>query len=113
VTDPGVLGVFVAVYAGMILGEIPGLALDRSGIARPGASASDRPAHGVAALRADGRLRPVPPRGHRQRGRPAHRRTRSSSQGDARSGRRGCRQRRFNPVPFLLGLAAALVYLRG
>ena len=35
--DPLVLTVFVIVYAGMILGEIPGLALDRSGIALLGA----------------------------------------------------------------------------
>ena len=32
-----VLSVFILVYAGMILGEIPGLALDRSGIALLGA----------------------------------------------------------------------------
>ncbi len=38
-TDPVVLLVFVLVYAGMILGEIPGLALDRSGIALLGAIA--------------------------------------------------------------------------
>jgi Na+/H+ antiporter NhaD/arsenite permease-like protein len=38
-TDPIVLFIFVAVYAGMILGEIPGLALDRSGIALLGAIA--------------------------------------------------------------------------
>ena len=31
--DPAVLAVFVAVYAGMVLGEIPGLALDRTGVA--------------------------------------------------------------------------------
>lgn len=37
--DPLVLAVFVVVYAGMILGEIPGLALDRSGIALLGAIA--------------------------------------------------------------------------
>jgi Na+/H+ antiporter NhaD/arsenite permease-like protein len=37
--DPIVLAVFVLVYAGMILGEIPGLALDRSGIALLGAIA--------------------------------------------------------------------------
>jgi Na+/H+ antiporter NhaD/arsenite permease-like protein len=37
--DPIVLTVFVLVYAGMILGEIPGLALDRSGIALLGAIA--------------------------------------------------------------------------
>jgi Na+/H+ antiporter NhaD/arsenite permease-like protein len=35
--DSLVLAVFVIVYAGMILGEIPGLALDRSGIALLGA----------------------------------------------------------------------------
>jgi Na+/H+ antiporter NhaD/arsenite permease-like protein len=35
--DPLVVSVFVIVYAGMILGEIPGLALDRSGIALLGA----------------------------------------------------------------------------
>jgi Na+/H+ antiporter NhaD/arsenite permease-like protein len=35
--DPLVLTVFFVVYAGMILGEIPGLALDRSGIALLGA----------------------------------------------------------------------------
>ena len=34
-----VLSVFLIVYAGMILGEIPGLALDRSGIALLGAIA--------------------------------------------------------------------------
>jgi heme O synthase-like polyprenyltransferase len=34
-----VLTVFLVVYAGMILGEIPGLALDRSGIALLGAIA--------------------------------------------------------------------------
>ena len=34
-----ILGVFILVYAGMILGEIPGLALDRSGIALLGAIA--------------------------------------------------------------------------
>lgn len=38
-SDPVVLLVFVLVYAGMILGEIPGLALDRSGIALLGAIA--------------------------------------------------------------------------
>ena len=38
-SDPIVLVVFVLVYAGMILGEIPGLALDRSGIALLGAIA--------------------------------------------------------------------------
>jgi Na+/H+ antiporter NhaD/arsenite permease-like protein len=38
-TDPVVLSIFVAVYAGMILGELPGLALDRSGIALLGAIA--------------------------------------------------------------------------
>jgi Na+/H+ antiporter NhaD/arsenite permease-like protein len=37
--DLFVLVVFIAVYAGMILGEIPGLALDRSGIALLGAIA--------------------------------------------------------------------------
>lgn len=37
--DPVVLTVFVAVYAGMILGEIPGLAIDRTGIALLGAIA--------------------------------------------------------------------------
>ena len=37
--DPLVLSVFILVYAGMILGEIPGLALDRSGIALLGAIA--------------------------------------------------------------------------
>lgn len=37
--DPLVLTVFLVVYAGMILGEIPGLALDRSGIALLGAIA--------------------------------------------------------------------------
>jgi Na+/H+ antiporter NhaD/arsenite permease-like protein len=37
--DPIVLTVFVLVYAGMILGEIPGLALDRTGIALLGAIA--------------------------------------------------------------------------
>jgi hypothetical protein len=31
--------VFVAVYAGMLLGEIPGLALDRAGVALLGAIA--------------------------------------------------------------------------
>ncbi len=35
--DPLVVTVFIIVYAGMILGEIPGLALDRSGIALLGA----------------------------------------------------------------------------
>jgi Na+/H+ antiporter NhaD/arsenite permease-like protein len=35
--DPLVVAVFVGVYAGMILGEVPGLALDRSGIALLGA----------------------------------------------------------------------------
>jgi Na+/H+ antiporter NhaD/arsenite permease-like protein len=38
-TDLIVLAVFVLVYAGMILGELPGLALDRSGIALLGAIA--------------------------------------------------------------------------
>lgn len=37
--DLPVLAIFVLVYAGMILGEIPGLALDRSGIALLGAIA--------------------------------------------------------------------------
>jgi Na+/H+ antiporter NhaD/arsenite permease-like protein len=37
--DPLVLTIFVLVYAGMILGEFPGLALDRSGIALLGAIA--------------------------------------------------------------------------
>lgn len=37
--DPVVLAIFVLVYAGMILGELPGLALDRSGIALLGAIA--------------------------------------------------------------------------
>jgi Na+/H+ antiporter NhaD/arsenite permease-like protein len=37
--DPLVLAIFILVYAGMILGEIPGLALDRSGIALLGAIA--------------------------------------------------------------------------
>ncbi len=37
--DPLVLTVFLVVYAGMVLGEIPGLALDRSGIALLGAIA--------------------------------------------------------------------------
>jgi Na+/H+ antiporter NhaD/arsenite permease-like protein len=37
--DPAVLAVFVAVYAGMVLGEIPGLALDRTGVALLGAIA--------------------------------------------------------------------------
>jgi Na+/H+ antiporter NhaD/arsenite permease-like protein len=37
--DPLAAGVFVLVYAGMILGEIPGLALDRTGIALLGAIA--------------------------------------------------------------------------
>lgn len=35
--DPLVVAVFVLVYAGMILGELPGLALDRTGIALLGA----------------------------------------------------------------------------
>ena len=35
--DPSVLAVFLAVYAGMLLGEIPGLALDRTGVALLGA----------------------------------------------------------------------------
>src|SRR5688572_33422424 len=37
--DSVVLAIFVLVYAGMILGELPGLALDRSGIALLGAIA--------------------------------------------------------------------------
>ena len=37
--DPVVVSVFLLVYAGMILGEIPGLALDRTGIALLGAIA--------------------------------------------------------------------------
>ena len=37
--DPVVLVVFVLVYLGMILGELPGFALDRSGIALLGAIA--------------------------------------------------------------------------
>ena len=37
--DPVVLAVFILVYVGMILGEIPGLALDRTGIALLGAIA--------------------------------------------------------------------------
>jgi Na+/H+ antiporter NhaD/arsenite permease-like protein len=37
--DPTILVIFAAVYLGMILGEIPGLALDRSGIALLGAIA--------------------------------------------------------------------------
>jgi Na+/H+ antiporter NhaD/arsenite permease-like protein len=37
--DPVVVTVFVLVYAGMVLGEIPGLALDRTGIALLGAIA--------------------------------------------------------------------------
>jgi Na+/H+ antiporter NhaD/arsenite permease-like protein len=37
--DPLVLTIFLVVYAGMLLGEIPGLALDRSGIALLGAIA--------------------------------------------------------------------------
>jgi Na+/H+ antiporter NhaD/arsenite permease-like protein len=37
--DPVVLAIFVLVYLGMILGEIPGLALDRTGIALLGAIA--------------------------------------------------------------------------
>jgi Na+/H+ antiporter NhaD/arsenite permease-like protein len=37
--DPVVVTVFVLVYAGMMLGEVPGLALDRSGIALLGAIA--------------------------------------------------------------------------
>lgn len=35
--DPVILAVFVAVYAGMILGGVPGLALDRTGVALLGA----------------------------------------------------------------------------
>ncbi len=35
--DPLVLGVFAGVYAGMILGELPGLSLDRTGVALLGA----------------------------------------------------------------------------
>jgi Na+/H+ antiporter NhaD/arsenite permease-like protein len=37
--DFWVLGVFVFVYLGMVLGEIPGLALDRTGVALLGALA--------------------------------------------------------------------------
>jgi Na+/H+ antiporter NhaD/arsenite permease-like protein len=37
--DPVIVAVFVFVYAGMILGEIPGLALDRAGVALLGAIA--------------------------------------------------------------------------
>ena len=37
--DPVVVAVFVAVYAGMVLGELPGLAIDRTGIALLGAIA--------------------------------------------------------------------------
>ncbi|MEW6322336.1 MAG: anion transporter [Acidobacteriota bacterium] len=37
--DPVVVGVFLVVYAGMVLGELPGLALDRTGIALLGAIA--------------------------------------------------------------------------
>lgn len=37
--DPVVVAVFVFVYAGMMLGELPGLALDRTGIALLGAIA--------------------------------------------------------------------------
>jgi Na+/H+ antiporter NhaD/arsenite permease-like protein len=37
--DPVVLAVFLIVYAGMVLGELPGLALDRTGIALLGAIA--------------------------------------------------------------------------
>jgi Na+/H+ antiporter NhaD/arsenite permease-like protein len=37
--DATVLAVFAAVYLGMILGEIPGLALDRTGVALLGAIA--------------------------------------------------------------------------
>jgi Na+/H+ antiporter NhaD/arsenite permease-like protein len=39
VIDGTVLAIFAAVYSGMVLGEIPGLALDRSGIALLGAIA--------------------------------------------------------------------------
>lgn len=42
--DPLVLAVFLVVYAGMILGELPGFALDRSGIALLGAIAILTPA---------------------------------------------------------------------
>lgn len=35
--DPVVLAVFVLVYAGMLIGELPGLALDRTGVALLGA----------------------------------------------------------------------------
>jgi Na+/H+ antiporter NhaD/arsenite permease-like protein len=35
--DPLVVGVFVVVYLGMMLGELPGLKLDRTGIALLGA----------------------------------------------------------------------------
>jgi Na+/H+ antiporter NhaD/arsenite permease-like protein len=37
--DPVLLAVFAAVYAGMVLGEVPGLAIDRTGIALLGAIA--------------------------------------------------------------------------
>ena len=37
--DPVVLAVFALVYLGMLLGEIPGLALDRTGVALLGALA--------------------------------------------------------------------------
>lgn len=37
--DPVIVAVFVLVYAGMVLGELPGLALDRTGIALLGAIA--------------------------------------------------------------------------
>ncbi len=37
--DAVVLGVFGVVYLGMLLGEIPGLALDRTGVALLGALA--------------------------------------------------------------------------
>ena len=37
--DPVVPAVFILVYAGMILGEIPGLRLDRAGVALLGAIA--------------------------------------------------------------------------
>ena len=73
--SPFVLTVFCLVYLGMILGRLPGLALDRTGIAILGAIAlvaggalTPRPGHGRRgrahhgpALRADGRLGPVPP----------------------------------------------------
>ena len=37
--DPTVLAIFTLVYAGMILGRCPGLAIDRTGIALLGAIA--------------------------------------------------------------------------